>query len=215
MKNGGLVLGEINKFGEKETKCVNSLGNNHRKTLIVSAFAGCGKTWLAENQGSIGYSMRDSDSSYYEKTQGWESEYVSNIVEHAKLGKYDFIFICQTESVLSEMDNRGIPYVIVEPDNIVWDEFEPNERKKQRQLIKQQWMGRLVLRNNSHIKDFDEWFGHIKEKYDERTSISFINRHKQLLFFTLNQDQYLSDVIDDLYWRKERYDLYTMYSDDC
>ena len=51
--------------------------------------------------------------------------------------------------------------------------------------------------------------------YDERTSLDFINRHHQLSFFTLNQNQYLSDIIDDLYWKKEHYEFYTIYSDDC
>ena len=37
-----------------------------------------------------GYSMRDSDSSTYEKTAGWEKEYVNGFMEEAKSGKYDF-----------------------------------------------------------------------------------------------------------------------------
>lgn len=43
--------------------------------MVVSVFAGCGKTWLANHQNKYGYSMRDSDSSTYEKTAGWEKEY--------------------------------------------------------------------------------------------------------------------------------------------
>lgn len=100
-----------------------------------------------------GYSMRDSDSSTYEKTAGWEKEYVNGFMEEAKSGKYDFVFVCQTESVIDEMDRRKIPYIIVEPDNIVWNKQEAEERAKERQIIKQQWFGRFVLRNNSHIKD--------------------------------------------------------------
>lgn len=60
-----------------------------------------------------------------------------------------------------------------------------------------------------------KWLKHIEEIYDERTSLDFINRHHQLSFFTLNQNQYLSDIIDDLYWKKEHYEFYTVYSDDC
>lgn len=186
-----------------------------KRTLIVSVFTGCGKTYLTEHQHEYGYSVCDSDSSSYKKLIGWENTYVSDILKKAKSGKYDFVFVCQTESVIAEMDKQGIPYVIVEPDNIVWNEFETQERKRERKLIKQQWMGRLVLRNNNHIKDFEKWFEHIKEIYDERTSLDFINKHKQLSFFGLNQNQYLSDIIDDLYWKKERYDFYTIYSDDC
>ena len=61
--------------------------------------------------------MRDSDSSTYEKTAGWEKEYINSFMKEAKSGKYDFIFVCQTESVIDEMDRQKIPYVIVEPDN--------------------------------------------------------------------------------------------------
>ena len=136
-------------------------------------------------------------------------------MKKAKSGKYDFVFVCQTESVLDELDREGIPYVIVEPDNIVWNEFEVRERARERQLIKQQWFGRFVLRDNSHIKDFSKWFNHMKEIYDERTSLDFINRHHQLSFFTLGQNQYLSDVINELYWKKEHHDFYCLYSDDC
>jgi len=183
-----------------------------KKTLLISAFAGCGKTWLVKNQERFKYSMRDSDSSTYEKTEGWEKRYIENILQQVNSGKYDFIFMCQTESVLKEMDTQEIPYVIVEPDNIIWNELETSERKKQRQLIKQQWVGRLVLRSNEHIKDFDKWFKHIKEIYDERTSLDFIDRHKPVSFFVLNQDQYLSDIIDDLYWKKESNSSFTCHS---
>ena len=184
-----------------------------KKTLIVSVFAGCGKTWLTKHQDQFNYTMRDSDSSTYEKVKGWEKEYISDFMKAAKSGKYDFVFVCQTESVIDEMDNQGIPYVIVEPDNIVWNEYETKERALERQLIKQQWFGRFVLRDNSHIKDFEKWLNHIKEIYDERTGLDFINKHKQLSFFTLSQNQYLSDIIDDLYWKKEHHDFYTIYSD--
>ena len=76
-----------------------------------------------------GYSMRDSDSSTYEKTAGWEKEYVNGFMEEAKSGKYDFVFVCQTESVIDEMDRRKIPYIIVEPDNIVWNKPKSEQRK--------------------------------------------------------------------------------------
>ena len=174
-----------------------------KKTLIVSVFAGCGKTWLTQHQEQYGYMICDSDSSSYEKVNGWETYYVADILEKAKS--------CQTESVIDEMDRQGILYVIVEPDNIIWNDSELPERTKERQLIKQQWFGRFALRDNSHIKDFSKWLKHIEEIYDERTSLDFINRHHQLSFFTLNQNQYLSDIIDDLYWKKEHYEFYTIY----
>ena len=77
-----------------------------RRTMVVSVFAGCGKTWLTNHQNQYGYSMRDSDSSTYEKTAGWEKEYINNFMEEAKSGKYDFIFVCQTESVIDRKSTR-------------------------------------------------------------------------------------------------------------
>lgn len=44
-----------------------------RRTMVVSVFAGCGKTWLTNHQNQYGYSMRDSDSSTYEKTANGET----------------------------------------------------------------------------------------------------------------------------------------------
>lgn len=44
-----------------------------KKTLIVSVFAGCGKTWLTQHQEQYGYMICDSDSSSYEKVNGWET----------------------------------------------------------------------------------------------------------------------------------------------
>lgn len=179
-----------------------------RKTMIISAFSACGKSWLTKHQDRFGYTMRDHDSSAYKKVAGWEKEYIANFLKEAKSGYYDFVFVSMTESVICEMDRQGIPYVIVEPDNIIWNEYETTERVLERQLIKQQWFGRLFLRDNSHIKDYHSWLNHMKEIYDERTSLDFINKHKQISFFTLNQNQYLSDIIHELYWKKETHDIY-------
>ena len=137
-------------------------------------------------------------------------EYINSFMEEAKSGKYDFIFVCQTESVIDEMDRQKIPYVIVEPDNIVWNEQESKERAKERQIIKQQWFGRFILRDNSHIKNFSKWLNHMKDIYDERTGLGFIVKHNPASFFVLKQDQYLSDIIDDLYWKKQHCDAYTV-----
>ena len=170
-----------------------------RRTMVVSVFAGCGKTWLTNHQNQYGYSMRDSDSSTYEKTAGWEKEYINSFMEEAKSGKYDFIFVCQTESVIDEMDRQKIPYVIVEPDNIVWNEQESKERAKERQIIKQQWFGRFILRDNSHIKNFSKWLNHMKDIYDERTGLGFIVKHNPASFFVLKQDQYAKKFYEEAY----------------
>ena len=84
------------------------------------------------------------------------------------------------------MDCRGIPYVIVEPDNIIYNNSldEPPKRKKERQLIKQQWMGRLVLKNSDDMDDSTNWswIEYIKKAYDDKTSLFFYVKSRSVSF---------------------------------
>lgn len=181
-----------------------------KKTLIVSAFSACGKTFLFNNQNEllfknfekqIHYSFLDSDSSKFKKYAGWEKDYVDHVV--SELGTADFIFVTQHSVVLDELKRRGLPFVMVVPNNIYGTE-------RDKQLTKQQWFGRIILRDNSFInEDFDKWLNHLSEKYDNWINEETIDKYNPVAFFTLNADQYLSDIIEDLYWKKETYDCYT------
>lgn len=179
------------------------------KSMIISAFPACGKTYLYENQNTLQFncygetkhfSVCDSESSKYEKSSGWEKDYVNDIVN--KLGTVDFIFISQYEAVLQELHNRGIPFVVIAPDNSAW--ISATEK----QLIKQQWFGRFVLRDNSHIKDFDSWLHDLIRNYDNWTSIGHLTKHEPTSFFLLKENQYISDILPDLYQKKETYPEY-------
>lgn len=67
-----------------------------KKTLIVSVFSGCGKTWLTQHQEQYGYKICDSDSSFYEKVNGWETYYVADILEKQSLvGMILYLFVRQ------------------------------------------------------------------------------------------------------------------------
>ena len=119
-----------------------------KRTLIISAFPACGKTYLYKNQKNllfnsngekIYYSFLDSDSSKFKKYNGWEKEYINHIEKN--IGNVDFIFISQHEEVLQELKNRQIPFITVAPDNTSW------ANDKEKRLIKQQWFGRFVLRD--------------------------------------------------------------------
>lgn len=181
-----------------------------KRTLIISAFPACGKTYLYKNQNTlqfnscgkkIHYSFSDSDSSKFPKRDGWEIEYVDHIEK--KIGAVDFVFISQHENVLKELQNRSIPFVTVAPDNSEW------LSEKERMLIKQQWFGRFILRDNSHIADdLNTWINRKMEDYDKQTSIEHLTKYNPVSFFTLNENQYLSDIIEDLFWKKETYDHY-------
>lgn len=116
------------------------------KTIIVSAFPGCGKTYLYRNQEKFGYKILDSESTKFSKHDGLEKEYIDYIASN--IGRYDFIFVSKHPVVLQELKNRKISFIMVSPDN------SRNLSEKERQLIKQPWFGRFILRDNSHIKDF-------------------------------------------------------------
>lgn len=166
------------------------------KTMIVSAFPGCGKTYLYRNQEKYGYKILDSESTKFSKYDGWEKEYVDYIVSN--IGKYDFILIAKYPIVLQELNNREIPFVMVSPDN------SSNLSNKERQLIKQQWFGRFVLRDNSHIENFDEWIKRQIEYYDERTSYEHLTLYHPTKVILLKENEYLSDKIEKLYIEKEQ-----------
>lgn len=180
--------------------------SEYKNTVIVSAFPACGKTYLFRNQDKllfsylgekIHFSFCDSDSSKYEKTEDWIKRYVDDIEK--KCGTIDFLFISQHQEVLKELEVRGIPFVVVAPNNSDW--ISDDERR----IIKQQWFGRFILRDNSHIKDFPSWLKLLKDKYDEWTSIESLTKYNPESLVLLNQDQYIKDIIEELYWDKETY----------
>lgn len=164
------------------------------KTMIISAFPGCGKTYIYENQSKYNYKIMDSDSSKFEKHDGWEFEYVEHIINN--IGKYDFIFVAQYPNVLKLLSINNIPFIVVAPDN------SKNLSIKERQLIKQQWFGRFLLRNNSHIKNLEKWLKELNDNYELWTSYDHLTMYKPSELVLLKEDEYLSDKIEELYLKK-------------
>lgn len=175
--------------------------------MIVSAFSGCGKTYTYNNRNNnLGYrlygsyinsSFLDIDSSSYEKTDGWEKKYLDDVIE--KCGTVDFIFVSCFLKVLEEIKSRGIPWVLVMPDNI-------SKGAEDRNIIKQQWIGRLALRDNSFIRgDFVSWRKSILSEYETIINKDTIDNYKPTLVKLLNERQYLDSIIGSLYNIKLRY----------
>ena len=100
--------------------------------------------------------------------------------------------------VFRELQNLGIKYVTIYPNNT------DNISKNERMLIKQQWFGRFILRDNKHITDFNKWLNTIKNLYDDWTSINSILGTGSLAYYLLNQNQYISDILENLYILKEK-----------
>jgi len=178
------------------------------KTMIVSAFPACGKTYLFRNQEKLGFKIADTDSSKFTKHEGWEKGYVDHIV--TDIGSYDFIFCSRSEHVLRELFLRGIPFVVVAPNNV--SELKSDN---ERLLIKQQWFGRFILRDTSHIKNLRNWLNRLYSNYDEWTSWEHLNKFTPVSIFLLEQNQYLSSIIHDLYWKKENHDIYVAARKQC
>lgn len=164
-------------------------------TLIISAFPGCGKTYIYNNQDKFGYKVMDSDSSTFAKHENWEEEYVKHI--ESNLGKYDFIFIAQYPKVLELLYRDNVPFVVVAPDN------RKELSEEERMLIKQQWFGRFILRDNSHIKDLNRWLELLKNNYDSWTSVESLSKNHPDEIILLKENEYLLNKMDYLYALKE------------
>ena len=176
--------------------------------MIISAFPACGKTYLCKNKNKlkfkyqgkrICYSFIDSNSSKFKGHNGWEKEYVDYIEEN--IGKVDFILTAQHEGVMLELKRRNIPFVTVTPES--GERYESSKRQKVHDLTKQQWFGRFMLRDNSHIREPETWIRNMMENYDTWVSEEYLSEYNSIGMFSLRAEQYLSDIIEDLYWIKE------------
>ncbi|MBQ8665855.1 MAG: hypothetical protein IJ526_03230 [Lachnospiraceae bacterium] len=182
------------------------------KTVIVSAFPGCGKTYMVQNRDKHPIQLygtkricicRDSDSSKYPRTSDRYQRYVDDIED--RIGDYDIIFISQQDELRQELQKRNIPFIVVGPNQSPW------LNEKERMLIKQQWFGRFLLRDNSHIYDIDSWMTSLKENWDEWTSPDHYAEYGAKDVITLKADQYLSDIWGDIYWRSQTLEGYSAF----
>lgn len=134
-----------------------------KRTVVVSAFPCCGKTYAFENYQDK-YSMLDSDSSKfswkYERNslKGIDKvrnpEFPSNYIEHIKenIGKVDIIFVSSHLQVREAMEEAGISYCTVYPKKEMLNE----------------WVGRMYRRGNDEsfikfqIEHWDEFMHNIQ-----------------------------------------------------
>ncbi|MDD4110349.1 MAG: hypothetical protein PHS54_02220 [Clostridia bacterium] len=145
-----------------------------KKAVIISGFAGIGKSGLKEN---VPYydnvRVYDLSSSYFRKEPGWEEVYC-DIVE-CMVDKYDFIFISTHDIVIDEMKKRGNDFYIVYPLKQCKDEY----------------CQRFIDRGSSreYVDKFMKRWSQFIDQLDN------INYDKKI---TLRSGQYLSDVLNRL-----------------
>ena len=94
------------------------------KALLVSAFPGCGKTWLYTNSGKT---VLDSDSSTFDK-----SDFPQNYIEHIKqnLDKADIILISTHSDVREELVREHLPFTLVYPCRECKNEYIERYKKR-------------------------------------------------------------------------------------
>lgn len=153
--------------------------------IIVCAFPGCGKTFAAEQLELKDYKLLDSDTSTWEKVEGWEEKYVDSVEENLK--HYDIVFAPMHNNLRKIFQERNLPFVVVSPH------YGDNEREHL--LIKQQWFGRLALRDNSFLGErLQSWWEMMVKNYDGWVSMKNLGLYNPKHIILLNQNEYLGDT---------------------
>lgn len=131
-----------------------------KKTVVVSAFPACGKSYVFENQGVLGQNLSclDSDSSEFSwvkdskgnNTTERNPDFPDNYIKHIKgnIGKVDIIFVSSHDVVVNALESNEINWVKIVPDSNCLDE----------------WIGRFWLRGND-----DKFICFIRDNWEEFT----------------------------------------------
>lgn len=150
------------------------------ETLAISAFPGCGKTYVKEHNDDL--TILDSDSSNYswiykdgvkteERDPNFPANYMNHIKEELASKEYDFIFVSSHETVRKALKENDIPYISVIPDV----------------SAKEEWLQRFKERGDSDafIKTIsDNWDQWIADMNDKEKNPSVFNVY-------LKPDEYL------------------------
>lgn len=103
-----------------------------KKTLVISAFPGCGKTYCYKNyQDKL--SILDSDSSNFSwikdgdgnNTKERNPEFPTNYIQHIKenIGKVDIIFVSSHKEVRQSLIKNDIDTILIYPHKSLKDEW--------------------------------------------------------------------------------------------
>lgn len=130
-----------------------------KKTIIVSAFPACGKSYF-HNKENTGYKTVDSDSSlfswildpYGQSTGVRDPRFPGNYIDHikSKIGEVDFIFVSSHDEVRQALEDNDLCYAIVQPSP----------------TLKAEWIGRCWLRGSPN-----SFLGVIDNNWEQWTSI--------------------------------------------
>ena len=156
------------------------------KTVIVSAFPACGKSYLFENQKKFNVTCLDSDSSGFSwvkdtdgnNTSERNPNFPDNYIKHIKdnIGKVNIIFVSSHDIVVGALEVSEISYVKVVPSS----------------KCRAEWIGRFWLRGND-----DKFICFIRDNWEEFTSPQKdLTTDNMVGKVILQQGEFISDQID-------------------
>lgn len=163
-----------------------------RKTLVISAFPACGKTYAAKYLSERGVDVLDSDSSQFSWTTDengnkvrnprFAEEYIAHIKKN--IGKVDLIFVSSHEEVRLALQENHIDYIFVCPDI----------------KLKEQWIGRCFLRGNT-----TEFCRNLAEHWEEWINKKVGSSEKRE---TLARDYLLEALSNMAWWQEDCFDVW-------
>lgn len=153
-----------------------------KKTIIVSAFPGTGKSYLGSN-GSSNIRIMDLDSSSFSKLESGKSNpkfpqnYVDAIKELKKNGRYDLVFVSSHENVRKSLESNGIKYRLVYPAK----------------ALKYQYILRYLLRGDS-----DDFIDLMQNNWDTFIDSCSMDNAAERSFVLSHVDSYIYNIINDI-----------------
>lgn len=151
------------------------------KSLIICAFAGCGKTYAYQ---SGKYNCIDIDSSqfswvYEGSEKRFNPDFPDNYIEYIKKvyesGKYDYIFVGSHNEVRLLLHLNDLNYICVCPDPI----------------LQKEWIERCKNRENNKFPI--EW---LEDRWEYYISGILLDYQNDIDIYVLNSGEYLTDVLD-------------------
>lgn len=168
------------------------------KTCVVSVFPACGRNYTYRNQNKILITKALFQDKSSCTILNCNDRYPKSIKTIEKsIGSVDFILFEQNDVLLKTLKSKGIPVVMVVPNNSSMIE------EKEKVLIKNQWLGRIVA-SRSDSDDLNRIIRVFLDNYEDWTNTTSIRKtYSPADIFKLSQGEYLADILEKLYWKKE------------
>lgn len=148
-----------------------------KQTVIISAFPGCGKSYVTKHHTEERYKIIDSDStnfSWIKDEQGNNTSernplFPQNYMEHIKdnIGKVDVIFVSSHRAVRTALKEQHLKFILVSP----------------RPHMKKEWIRRFDERGNSLefidfiSKNWIEFIDDISKEKDQYCMVNWLDKN--------------------------------------